>query len=39
MKNTGLNGYAYDFNVDYDAIAVDNILCIHKYLMEKNNII
>ena len=25
MKKTGLNGYVYDFNVDYDAIAVDDI--------------
>ena len=38
MKKTGLNGYVYDFSVDYDAIAVDNILGIHKYLMEKNGI-
>ena len=38
MKKTGLNGYAYDFSVDYDAIAVDEILDIHKYLMEKNGI-
>ena len=38
MKNTGLNGYVYDFSVDYDAIAVDDILDIHRYLMEKNNI-
>ena len=37
MKKTGLNGYIYDFSVDYDAIAVDDILDIHKYLMEKNN--
>ena len=37
MKKTGLNGYVYDFSVDYDAIAVDDILDIHKYLMEKNN--
>ena len=35
MKKTGLNGYVYDFSVDYDAITVDNILGIHKYLMEK----
>ena len=35
---TGLNGYIYEFSVDYDAIAVDNILDIHKYLMEKNGI-
>ena len=37
-KKTGLNAYVYDFGVDYDAIAVDDILDIHKYLMEKNNI-
>ena len=37
-KKTGLNGYVYDFSVHYDAIAVDNILDIHKYLMERNNI-
>ena len=35
MKKTGLNGYVYDFSVDYDAIAVDDILDIHNYLMEK----
>ena len=29
MKKTGLNGYIYDFSVDYDAIAVDDILDIH----------
>ena len=39
MKKTGLNGYVYDFSVDYDAIAVDGILDIHKYLMEKNGIV
>ena len=38
MKETGLNGYFYDFRVDYDALAVNDILDIHKYLMEKNNI-
>ena len=38
MKITGLNGYAYDFSVDYDPIAVDYIKDIHKYLMQKNNI-
>ena len=38
MKKTGLNGYVYDFSVDYDAIAVDNKLDIHKYLMKKNNV-
>ena len=25
----------FDFGVDYDAIAVDGILGIHKYLMKK----
>ena len=39
MKNTVLNGYVYDFSVDYDAIAVDDIKDIHKYLMKKNNIV
>ena len=39
MKKTGLNGYVYDFSVFYDAIAVDDILDIHKYLMEKNGIV
>ena len=36
MKKTRLNGYVYDFSVDYDAIAVDDILEFHKYLMKKN---
>ena len=35
MKRTGLNGYVYDFRVDYDSIEVDNI----KYLVKKNNIV
>ena len=39
MKKTWFNGYVYDFSVDYDAIAVDDILDIHKYLMKKNNIV
>ena len=39
MKRTGFTGYVYDFSVDYDAIAVDDILDIHKYLMKKNNMI
>ena len=38
MNKTELNGYVYDFSVDHDTIAVDDILDIHKYLMEKNNI-
>ena len=39
IKKTGLNGYVHDFSVDYDAIAVDDILDTGKYLMKKNNII
>ena len=39
MKKTGFNGYIYDFSVDYDVIAVDDILDIYKYLMKKNNIV
>ena len=35
----GLNGFIYDFSVDYWAIANDKTLDIHKYLMEKNNIV
>ena len=38
MKKSELNGYVYDFRVDYDAIAVDDILDVYKYLMGKNNI-
>ena len=38
MKKTGLNKYVYDFSVDYDAIAADDILDSHKYLMKKNDI-
>ena len=39
MKKTGLKGYVYDFSVHYDAIAVADILEIHKYLMKKNEIV
>ena len=38
-KKIGLNGYVYDFSVDYDAIAVDDILDTHNYLMKKNDIV
>ena len=37
MKKAVLPGYVYQFSVDYRAIALDKILDIHKYLMEKNN--
>ena len=39
MKKTGFNGYVYGFSVDYNAIAVDDILDIHKCLMKTNNIV
>ena len=39
MKKTGIKSYVYDFNVDYNANLVSDILDIHKYLMEKNKII
>ena len=39
MNKTGFTGYVYEFSVDYTPIAVDDIKDIHKYLMEKNNIV
>ena len=39
MKETGFNGYVYDFSVGYGATSVDDIKDIHKYLMKKNNMI
>ena len=39
MKKTGFTGYVYDFSADYNAIAVDDIKDIHKYLMKKNEIV
>ena len=38
MKKTGLNGYMYNFSVDYRAFDTSNIIDIHKYLMKKRNI-
>ena len=38
MKKTRLNGYVFDFSVDFDAIAVNDILDIHKYLTEMHGI-
>ena len=39
MRETGLNGYVYDFSVDYNATDVDDNKDIHKYLMKKNRIV
>ena len=38
MKKIGLNGYVYDFSVDYNIIDTSNIIDIHKYLMKKHYI-
>ena len=39
MKRTGFTGYIYDFSADYNFIGFDYIKNIHKYLMDKNNIV
>ena len=39
MKKSSLQGYAYDFSVDYDRILVSDILDIHKYLIKKNGVV
>ena len=31
--------YVYDFSIDYDAIAVADVLDIDNYLMKKNEIV
>ena len=36
MKRTLFNGFVYDFSVDYDAIAIDDILDNHKHSTKKN---
>ena len=37
-KKNGLTGYVSDFSADYNAVTVDGIKDIHKYLMKKNDI-
>ena len=39
MTKTGLNEYIYYFSVNYNAIAVADMLVIHKYLMKMNGIV
>ena len=39
MKRTGFTGHVYDFSVDDHITSVDDIKDIHKYLMQKNNMI
>ena len=38
MKNAELNGYVYNFSVDYDSTDIDGILDIHKSLIKKHDI-
>ena len=42
MKQTGLNGYVYEFSVDYNNFSMINldkaIPFVHKYFLEKYNI-
>ena len=37
MKQTRVNGYFYDFFVDYESIDVDDFLDVHRYFIKKNN--
>ena len=39
IKKTGLNGYIYDFSVDYNAVLVEAIQGDHRYLIVKHDII
>ena len=39
VKKTELNGYVYDFSVNYDGIAVDDVLDTQKCLVKKNDIL
>ena len=39
VRKISFTGYVYDFSVCYDAIDVDDIKDIHKYLTKKNNIV
>ena len=39
LKKIEFYGYIYGFSVDYDALAVDDILGIQKYLMKTNDTI
>ena len=38
-KKTRLNGYVYDFIVNFDATDVDDIVDLHKYLMKINDVV
>ena len=38
-KKNGFTGCVYDFSVDYETIAADDIKNFRKYLMKKNDIV
>ena len=38
ITKTGLNGYVYDFPVDYNTIDVSDIVEVHKYILKKRDI-
>ena len=38
MKKTGLNGFVYDFSVDYKISDTSDIINVHKYLIKKYKI-
>ena len=35
MEKKGLNGYVYNFYIDYRAFDTSNIINVHKYFMKK----
>ena len=39
MKKTEFTGYVYVFSADYNAVTLDDIKDIHKYLMKKSDIV
>ena len=39
IENTGLKGHVFDVSVDYEAIAVSDILDTDEYLIKKNDIV
>ena len=38
MKKAELNGYVYDISVDYNVTDISDIINIHRYLMEKDDV-
>ena len=38
IQKAGLNGYVYEFSVDYNIIDASNVINIHKKLMKKHDI-